>query len=38
VEIIYMPDWEMDWLKSTMEAEARDDSKAYAFKMKEKDI
>lgn len=38
VEIIYMPDWEMDWLKSTMEIEARDDSMSYANKMKEHDI
>lgn len=33
-----MPDWEMEWLKSTMETEARDDTMSYSYRMKEHDI
>jgi hypothetical protein len=38
VEIIYMPEWEIDMIKSSMDTEARSDDASIHAKMKKHDI
>jgi hypothetical protein len=38
VEIIYMPEWEMDWIKMNLNADPRDEEQSLHYRLDKADI